>query len=95
MSTRKGVVFCSVETHGSTFWISKETGEKVFRIDPHDGTKTDLRIKAPFFQILPCPHCGSNSESMSTHDPLKHTDPKLGTPSIPIFHSETGEQISW
>lgn len=47
----------------------------VFNIFPK-GDKIDMRENPPFHQIIPCPHCGIREDSK--HDPLKHTNPKLG-----------------
>ena len=47
-----------------------------------DGTGfvTDHRQRPPFFQILPCPYCGVESDR--GHEPLLHVDRRLGTPNV-------------
>ena len=48
----------------------------VFNVFP-SGAKIDMRGKAPFYQILPCPYCDSPDDR--NHNELAHIDDRLGT----------------
>ena len=52
--------------------------EMVFMVSKDNGMPTDMRRNPPFYQILPCPFCGVETDR--NHNPLMHVDDRLGTP---------------
>lgn len=51
-------------------------GEAIALRLPRSGRVVDLRVKAPFLVMVPCPYCGVLNDK--GHDPLRHVDPFLG-----------------
>ncbi len=64
----------------------------VFNLFPN-GAKIDMRSKAPFLEILPCPYCGC--ESPREHDLSKHIDAKLGAPTEDVETLAKSKGISF
>lgn len=79
MKKEKDFITCTVipQILGGALWYHED--KLVFCIH-RDGKKEDMRKHPPFLAMSPCPYCGAVN---SSHDPLKHVDPTLGTPVNP------------
>ncbi len=59
-------------------WVFTDPdGHEVFEVSAQ-GEPIERRAKPPFYQLIPCPYCGVKEDR--NHLPLKHVDPRLGTP---------------
>lgn len=60
------------------WWIAYQTedGKKITPVEPTVVAfqNVDIRDVPPFWQILPCPYCGSETDR---HDPIQHVDTHL------------------
>jgi hypothetical protein len=71
---------------GVRYWVDPDDRMLARRLSFGSAPVEDLRAGAPFYQLLPCPYCGVEEDR--GHDPLKHVDPRLGTPTAAGKHVE-------
>ena len=82
VGTKQFIPFALEEEKQS--WIISD-GIVVFNVFPRNDVKIDMRQRAPFHSIIPCPWCGTENDRKHNLD--NHIDKRFG---IPI-----GEKFGW